>query len=71
MSGQRVTPATITMIPIIIAIAVALAGFLMVNKIPSNEQSQCDELAEVFDEPNQSTPGHDGRQVMDSIRVVC
>ena len=40
MSDQRVTAAGITMIPIIIAIAVALAGFLMANKIPAtNDRS--------------------------------
>ena len=71
VTDQRVTAASITMIPIIIAIAVALAGFLMVNKIASNERSQCDELAQVFDERNHLTPGSDGREVMDSIRVVC
>ena len=71
MTSQPVTPAGITVIPIILAIAVALAGFLMVNKIAGNERSQCDELTEVLDEPNRSTPGSEGREVFDSIRVAC
>jgi len=71
VTGQPVTPASITMIPIILAIAVALAGFLIVNKIAGNERSQCDELTDVFDEPNRSTPGTEGREVSDSIRVAC
>ena len=57
MSGQPVTPATITMIPSIIAIAVALAGFLLVNKIASNERSHCDEVGEVLDRMSQFVTG--------------
>ena len=71
VTDQRVTAAGITMIPIIIATAVALVGFLMVNKIATSERPQCDELTEVFDERNHLTPGSDGRDAMDSIRVVC
>ena len=71
MTHQRLTAAGVTMIPIIIAIAVALAGFLMVNKIASNERSQCDQLAQVFDERLHSTPSSDGREEMDSTQVVC
>ena len=70
MTGRRVTPASITMIPIIIAIAIALAGVLIVNKVRSDEPSQCNELAALLHDLDRGTKGT-ARQGLDSVRVAC
>ena len=71
MTDRRGTPAIITMIPIIIAITIALAGFLIVNKITSDERSHCDELSRLFDDRDPLTPDGDHREVLDSMSAAC
>ena len=59
---RHVTPATLTLIPLIIVSATALGGFLIVSKLTSVERANCEELAEVFAradvEPSVLVPAH-------------
>ena len=71
MNGQPITPASITLIPLIIAIAVALSGFLVVTVFAHHESDRCDEMAELIHRDNRLRPGSDEYQTLDAIRASC